>query len=391
NFQQHHYQQHYQQKLIQRHLNRSYSNSTTLQFSTRAQAMGFLINLLQSFQQEPCECDLVQGCFCSPEGVEDHSGLAPCYVCGEWYAEDVYCRDEDTMELYKVDGRSWHERGGASLRHQVGETRVRQWLDQVVVPIASATWPQPQYYQQYQQQYQPTKEQQQQQHHHHHQQQQQQQQEEEKGHKQQQQKQTQPIRSRPSRSASCSTIFSIPEEILDPTTRSPGFRIRRRETIATERPATLSQGHTCEDTPSLPSASASAPTSASSTLMNTGSNSIGSRTTRSNSFRFSFTSERFNTAIQESLSRRPSTSASTSTTALESIVPQSPPSLSAETLPSKDIDSSTTTPSRANVAEAAAGETTAATEAELFLFFPGQGGATMFLHEHEGEDVRQDG
>ncbi|KAF9131220.1 hypothetical protein BGW39_002070, partial [Mortierella sp. 14UC] len=119
--------------------------------------MGFLINLLQSFQQEPCECDLVQGCFCSPEGVEDHSGLAPCYVCGEWYAEQVFCRNEESEEeeYTKVDGRSWHERGGASLRHQVAETRVRQWLDHVVVPIASAaTWSSSSssYYQQQQQQ-----------------------------------------------------------------------------------------------------------------------------------------------------------------------------------------------------------------------------------------------
>ncbi|KAG0275600.1 hypothetical protein BGZ96_003726, partial [Linnemannia gamsii] len=277
---------------------------STLQFSTRAQAMGFLINLLQSFQQEPCECDLVQGCFCSPEGVEDHSGLAPCYVCGEWYAEEVYCTgsgDDQDSSYRKVDGRSWHERGGASLRHQVAETRVRQWLDQVVVPVASAaTWTSSPYYYQQQQQ------QQQQQPHHHHSQLEQQQ--------EQQQSQSTPtatgIRSRPGRSASCPATFSIPEEIMDPSIRrTPGFRIKRRDTIATERPASLPSS---VEQQVLAPTSYSAPSSASSTLVN------NSKSTTP-FFRFSFTSERFNAAIQESLSRRSSTASSSST-----VVPQQP-------------------------------------------------------------------
>ncbi|KAF9548555.1 hypothetical protein EC957_006109 [Mortierella hygrophila] len=236
--------------------------------------MGFLINLLQSFQQEPCECDLVQGCFCSPEGVEDHSGLAPCYVCGEWYAEEVYCSgDEGSSSSYmKVDGRSWHERGGASLRHQVAERRVRQWLDQVVVPVASAaTWSSsPYYYQQQQQQQDEKKE-------------------------QQTQQQSAVIRSRPGRSASCPSTFSIPEEIMDPTIRrTPGFCIKRRDTIATERPASLPFSPTVEQ---VPATSYSAPSSASSTLTNS----------KSTPFRFSFTSERFNAAVQESFSLTPLT------------------------------------------------------------------------------------
>lgn len=299
------YQQQYQQRLIQRHIRRSYSCSSnkmsTLQFSTRAQAMGFLINLLQSFQQEPCECDLVQGCFCSPEGVEDHSGLAPCYVCGEWYAEEVYCSGDegDSSSYRKVDGRSWHERGGASLRHQVAETRVRQWLDLVVVPVASAaSWSSsPNYYQQQQQD---------QQSHHY-------QQEQQHDEKKEQLTQQQPavIRSRPSRSASCPATFSIPEEIMDPTTRRlPGFRIKRRDTIATERPVSLPSSSAIEQ---VPATSYSAPSSASSTLTNS----------KSIPFRFSFTSERFNAAVQESLSRRSSTTSTTTTsTSNTAVVPQ---------------------------------------------------------------------
>ncbi|KAG0299848.1 hypothetical protein BGZ97_003512 [Linnemannia gamsii] len=231
---------------------------STLQFSTRAQAMGFLINLLQSFQQEPCECDLVQGCFCSPEGVEDHSGMAPCYVCGEWYAEEVYCTgggDDQDSSYRRVDGRSWHERGGASLRHQVAERRVQQWLDQVVVPVAStATWSSSPYYYQQQQQQQP--------HPHHSQHNKEQEQQQEQQHSQSTPTAT-GIRSRPGRSASCPATFSIPEEIMDPSIRSPGFRIKRRDTIATERPASFPSP--VEKQVPAPT-SYSAPSSASSTL-----------------------------------------------------------------------------------------------------------------------------
>ncbi|KAF8942869.1 hypothetical protein BGZ47_006039 [Haplosporangium gracile] len=234
--------------------------------------------------------------------MEDHSGLAPCYVCGEWYAEEVYCSgDEGDSSYRKVDGRSWHERGGASLRHQVAETRVRQWLEQVVVPVASAaTWPSsPYYYQQHQQQKQQP---------HHYYQQEQQQEEEEEEKKKQTQQQPAVIRSRPSRSASCTATFSIPEEIMDPSIRrSPGFRIKRRDSITTERPATLPSPVVEQ----VPATSYSAPSSASSTLTNS----------KSTPFRFSFTSERFNAAIQESLSRRSST-----TTSSTAVVPQQSPS-----------------------------------------------------------------
>ncbi|KAF9919869.1 hypothetical protein FBU30_010428 [Linnemannia zychae] len=289
------YQQQYQQRLVQRHIRRPHSNNgkSVLQFSTRAQAMGFLINLLQSFQQEPCECDLVQGCFCSPEGVEDHSGLAPCYVCGEWYAEEVFCRMDDSEEYTKVDGRSWHERGGASLRHQVAETRVRQWLNQVVVPIASAATFSSSTASFYHQQQQP---QHQGQSHPNY------KDQEEKSKVQRDQTQPTPaptnvIRSRPGRSASCPATFSIPEEILDPSTRSPGFRIKRRDTISTECPVSLPSSPLVDQKPVLPTTSFSAPSSATSTL-----NHISGSTP----FRFSFTSMRFNAAVQESLSRRSS-------------------------------------------------------------------------------------
>ncbi|KAF9197394.1 hypothetical protein BGZ49_002188 [Haplosporangium sp. Z 27] len=218
-----------------------------IQFSTRAQAMAFLIDILQSMQSDPCGCDLVQGCFCSPDGtVEDHSGMAPCYVCGEWYAEQVYCRDEETMELYQVDGRSWHERG-ASLRHHVEEARVRRWLDQVVVPP--------------QQQYVPTI-----------------------------QRNISPLetiapspRSSPrpplTRSTSAPASFLIPKEILDPSCRSPGFRIRSKDTAVSSAPI-------CNDASQEQAES-------SSICFSSG---------------FSFTSERFKIAIQQSMREKPAVS-----------------------------------------------------------------------------------
>ncbi|KAI1309944.1 hypothetical protein EDD11_003959 [Mortierella claussenii] len=211
--------------------------------------MGFLIDILQTLQSEPCGCDLVQGCFCSPDGeVEDHSGMAPCYVCGEWYAEQVYCRDEETMEIYRVDGRRWHESQGTSLRHHVAENRVRAWLDLVVVapstpqatvftvqaplqrsssmpahltasaasePTASAM----------------------------------------------------PRRSRTMTSTPTVAVpasFSIPQEILDPSRRSPGFRIKNRDVAV--------------PTPNVAETESTSSTACSS--------------------RFSFTSERFRMAVQ---------------------------------------------------------------------------------------------
>ncbi|KAF9355994.1 hypothetical protein BGX26_005853 [Mortierella sp. AD094] len=234
-------QQHYQQCLVEQHLCNDYpwrSQSDMLQFSTRAQAMAFLIDILRSMQSEPCECDLVQGCFCSPDGtVEDHSGMAPCYVCGEWYAEQVYCRDEETMELYQVDGRSWHERG-ASLRHHVEEARVRRWLDQVVVP------PPPQYAPLQRSDTMPTTT------------------------TTVPPPQRQPLK----RSASAPASFLIPKEILDPSCRQPGFRIKSKDAPSTT-PICNNANQEKEEV-----------SSSSSSI-------FGSS--------FSFTSERFRTAIQQ--------------------------------------------------------------------------------------------
>ncbi|KAG0024253.1 hypothetical protein BGZ80_004767 [Entomortierella chlamydospora] len=214
--------------------------------------MAFLIDILRSMQSEPCECDLVQGCFCSPDGtVEDHSGMAPCYVCGEWYAEQVYCRDEETMELYQVDGRGWHERG-ASLRHHVEEARVRRWLDEVVVPptpqyaplqrcntTSSIVPPSPQ-------------------------------------------------RQQLKRSTSAPAIFLIPKEILDPSCRQPGFRIKSKDAPSTA-PICNNANQEKDETSSS-------------------SSTFGSS--------FSFTSERFRTAIQQqSTLEKPSVPSMPSSTA----------------------------------------------------------------------------
>ncbi|KAF9291424.1 hypothetical protein BGZ68_004072 [Mortierella alpina] len=258
------------QRYVERHLYRQQSilgNSSTLslQFSTRAQAMAFLIELLRSLQTEPCGCDLVQGCFCSPDGiVEDHSGMAPCYICGEWFAEQVYCRDELTSELRQVDGRWWHEQAGTSIRHQETETRVRTWLEQVV---ASAGHQQQQtQWMQYSSREHPQHQHQQQHHQYlpHCQ------------HPQPKRASTYVLeadRLIPERSASAPASFMIPQEILDPSCRSPGFRIRSKK----DHPLSVT------------------PRSSSSSL------------------RFSYTSERFKAAFQESVEKTvaPITSPST--------------------------------------------------------------------------------
>ncbi|KAG0374126.1 hypothetical protein BGX24_010803 [Mortierella sp. AD032] len=49
--------------------------------------MAYLIEILQSLQKEHCGCDLVKGCYCGQDGIEDHEGKSPCYVCGEWYPD----------------------------------------------------------------------------------------------------------------------------------------------------------------------------------------------------------------------------------------------------------------------------------------------------------------
>ncbi|KAI9232024.1 MAG: hypothetical protein BYD32DRAFT_491548 [Podila humilis] len=140
------------------------SNSSTnpyypLQFSTKAKAMAYLIEILQWLQKEPCGCDLTRGCYCGQDGVEDHVGKSPCYVCGEWYSDR---RDSHTATTFETqedhvhplephahqqqqqerqrNGRAWHEQG--SLRHHVAESRVKKWLDAVWrPPLTPATSP----------------------------------------------------------------------------------------------------------------------------------------------------------------------------------------------------------------------------------------------------------
>ncbi|KAF9546900.1 hypothetical protein EC957_009065 [Mortierella hygrophila] len=122
--------------------------------------MAYLIEILQSLQKEPCGCDLAKGCYCGQDGIEDHEGKSPCYVCGEWYLD----RRESSHSggegggRYECDvdgtrggggggggsaqrqGKAWHEQG--SLRHHVAEAKVKKWLDSVwKPPLAPATTP----------------------------------------------------------------------------------------------------------------------------------------------------------------------------------------------------------------------------------------------------------
>jgi len=259
--------------------------SSILQFSTRAQAMSFLIDILSALQNEPCGCDLVKGCFCSPDGsIEDHSGLAPCYVCGEWYAEEVYCRDEETMGVKKVDGRRWHEQPGSSLRHQVAEVRVRKWLDQVVVTPTLPSTPPP-YMGSFSSHHSsswtmfPS----------------------EKSPAFYSQRITSPSRcSSPSpsqmprrggltRSATAPASFMIPQEILDPSCRSPGFRIKSKATEQSPSPI------------SSPLPSPTFPPKRAIDRVAQDSEDVPSRAT--SSLRFSYTSERFKRAIRESMEK----------------------------------------------------------------------------------------
>ncbi|KAG0029065.1 hypothetical protein BGZ82_008146 [Podila clonocystis] len=142
------------------HLNTSTINNNAnpyypLQFSTKAKAMAYLIEILQWLQKEPCGCDLTRGCYCGQDGVEDHVGKSPCYVCGEWYPDRRDSHTATTLEAQedhghnfahsqhhqeKQNGRAWHEQG--SLRHHVAESRVKKWLDAVWrPPLTPATSP----------------------------------------------------------------------------------------------------------------------------------------------------------------------------------------------------------------------------------------------------------
>ncbi|KAF9910839.1 hypothetical protein EC991_005302 [Linnemannia zychae] len=116
-----------------------------LQFSTRARAMAYLIEILQSLQKEHCGCDLVKGCYCGQDGIEDHEGKSPCYVCGEWYPDrrertGGVGPEGDIDSTRRQQGKSWHEQG--SLRHHVAEAKVKKWLDAVwKPPLTPATTP----------------------------------------------------------------------------------------------------------------------------------------------------------------------------------------------------------------------------------------------------------
>ncbi|KAF9133414.1 hypothetical protein BGW39_009837 [Mortierella sp. 14UC] len=112
--------------------------------------MAYLIEILQSLQKEHCGCDLVKGCYCGQDGIEDHEGKSPCYVCGEWYPDrpDLMRtgggggggHEGDMDSTRRQQGKSWHEQG--SLRHHVAEAKVKKWLDSVwKPPLAPATTP----------------------------------------------------------------------------------------------------------------------------------------------------------------------------------------------------------------------------------------------------------
>ncbi|KAG0299974.1 hypothetical protein BGZ97_003455 [Linnemannia gamsii] len=119
--------------------------------------MAYLIEILQSLQKDPCGCDLVRGCYCGTDGIEDHEGKSPCYVCGEWYPDrresscgggggGGYEGDMDSTtggggaSQQRQGGKAWHEQG--SLRHHVAEAKVKKWLDSVwKPPLTPATTP----------------------------------------------------------------------------------------------------------------------------------------------------------------------------------------------------------------------------------------------------------
>lgn len=154
-------QQQQQQQQPQQYQDQANKNGPSpyypLQFSTRARAMAYLIEILQSLQKEPCGCDLVRGCYCGTDGIEDHEGKSPCYVCGEWYLDrressrggggGGYEGDMDCMtgagggaRQQRQGGKAWHEQG--SLRHHVAEAKVKKWLDSVwKPPLTPATTP----------------------------------------------------------------------------------------------------------------------------------------------------------------------------------------------------------------------------------------------------------
>ncbi|KAG0333943.1 hypothetical protein BG000_008765 [Podila horticola] len=210
-------QEQYRHQLIKNNLFVQHNNissyyhksSLILQFMTRAQAMAFLIQILQSLQQPHSEHHHNHNHINNDEEDEDLTGRAPCYICGEWYLEL-----EPRKHGMASTSRSWHEQG--SLRHHVAESRVRSWLDSVVASLSMTmssgmtSSPLSQHEEEEEEE------------------------EEEDEDAQAHNYQAQETESRPV-SASSPSLFSsqsrsahvsIPQEILDPSCRSPGFRIK---------------------------------------------------------------------------------------------------------------------------------------------------------------------
>ncbi|KAF9416128.1 hypothetical protein BGZ94_010304 [Podila epigama] len=261
------------------------SNSYFLQFLTRAQAMAFLIQILQSLQQprQPSidELDSIPNnhhynrYFEEEEEEEDHTGRVPCYICGEWYLEL-----EPRKHGMASTSQMWHEQG--SLRHQVAESRVRSWLDMVVDPSlgnsvsshSQHTQPQPQ----------PQSQPQSQQHTYH-----------DNLNDEIAQDHRQPSRRH------LPSHISIPQEILDPSCRSPGFRIKSSARPHDDRHDDDVDGRTLVSTPFLPSPLPDVkegPKLVSSDIANVSKlPSSSSSSTTTSTFRFSFTSSRFKEAI----------------------------------------------------------------------------------------------
>ncbi|KAF9430521.1 hypothetical protein BGZ94_006316 [Podila epigama] len=162
--------------------NMSGNQNYPLQFSTKAKAMAYLIEVLQWLQKEPCGCDLTKGCACGQDGYEDHIDKSPCYVCGEWYPDRKEYQDstptatqvnqgqhgqqqqqqqqsqyqnqyqhqqqQRSAQPPRQNGRAWHEQG--SLRHHVAESRVKKWLELVWrPPLTPATSPEQENVQQF--------------------------------------------------------------------------------------------------------------------------------------------------------------------------------------------------------------------------------------------------
>ncbi|KFH64646.1 hypothetical protein MVEG_09378 [Podila verticillata NRRL 6337] len=273
-----------------------HKSSLFLQFMTRAQAMAFLIQILQSLQQPLSEYNHsinnhthTHSHIDNEEEEEDLIGRAPCYICGEWYLEL-----EPRKHGMASTSRSWHEQG--SLRHHVAESRVRSWLDSVVassLSMSSGHAPSP-----------------------HH-----EDEEEERDVQnrgivaqahiyQAQETQPRPVSvSSPSSLSSQSHsahIITIPQEILDPSCRSPGFRIKNNNSVVAQTVVAPIASHLeNEDERTL--------VSTSSCLLAKTTKKDDHEPASATAFRFSFTSSRFKEAVlHQASSLEPSQSSSVS-------------------------------------------------------------------------------